>query len=117
MKNSRWLLLFSLCTIFLLSSCALGTATYSTGLPDQGYIELRSNNQHRKVIVEIDDEASFVAKVNHVRRRRSRSIKFRRYPVPTGRHIIAVYTKRGGRRLFRRKMVISPQETKVIKIR
>ncbi|HXK75658.1 MAG TPA: hypothetical protein PLK40_04220 [Bacteroidaceae bacterium] len=105
-------LLLLLVPMSLLTGCRVGVMTHTSGMNDQGYIEVVCTNAHKPVIVFIDQNTRFEAKVT---KETKRNVKGNKYTVAPGkRHLVVQDDK--GQVLYDRTVMIYAQQSKIIRI-
>jgi hypothetical protein len=100
--------------LVLLTSCS-HVRTLSTGISNEGFIELLYSTSDQKydggVDVTIDDKAPFKAVVN---KDKAKSSKGNIYAISNGTHMISVAYK--GQLLYKKQVFVSSQQTIKIKL-
>jgi len=112
MIKNKFLFLLVCLPLFLLTSCKVGNTALSTGLADQGFLELTAASRHADVLVELENGKIFKAKVNRIN---SKTVKGYRYAIATGKRTIKIYDE-DGKQLYTRTLLVSTQQVKTIQL-
>ena len=98
--------------LVILSTCT-GVKTLSTGLENESFLEFigKPSNYSGGVDVNIDDKTTFKAEVNKDHADRP---KGKVYAIATGAHVVTVTYNNNV--IFKKKIFVSTQETKKIKL-
>ena len=108
MKNI--LLIASIILIFLVG--CTGVKTVSSGLADEAFLEfVGDQSKYSEVSVTVGEDVTFVATVNKPHANRP---KGEVYAISPGSHVVSVSS--AGEVVFRKKIYLSAQETRIIEL-